>query len=136
MFKNILFISLALFCQPETLSYSIQMCISAIKLACVPCTKEQFTRLRCGDEKTIHFSGRHGKIDYESYINSNVKIIEEDLQWTLYSCNPHDGYIHVSKSTYYPIARKLEYPPLYDISREIHDKWPFQQCPNHTLCRE
>ena len=50
----------------------------------------------------IHYA-KELKIDYKSYINSNVQMIEEPAKITFYSCLRDADYLQVSRHNYYPI---------------------------------
>ena len=108
------------------------MCLSFIVNVCFMCSKTQIDGGQCmklNDEmNTIVVSGHKVKIDYKSYINSHIKIIEEDTKVTLYSCDIFNAYTRYYKRTYYPIGRELRYPK-YNLPPYLNnvDK-SFQRC--------
>ena len=108
-----------------------QMCLSVFRFVCIPCNISRDDPVNCleidDEKKVINFSGSETRVDYEKYVNTNIKIIMEDGTYTLYSC---DSYLKVSQTVYFPIGRKLEYPTIAFSSRSLHDYTPFQDCLN------
>ena len=120
--------------ESDTTKTSRQLCLSLQKTICYPCTKSKndygiCTEIR-DEMNTIIFNdiGSKTKIDYDSYVNSNIKIIHEHLTTTMYSCDVNDKYIHVNKSNFYPIDRSLRFPKYPTPTRKSNIKTPFEHC--------
>ena len=116
----------------------IQMCIYFVRDVCHPCNQSDHGAERCAeirnDMKIISFEKNVTKIDYESYVNSNIKIIKIGEKQTLYMCDSRDAYMHVRAPDYYPLDRKLHYPFVYVHPGVVKLYTPFQECiHNHCL---
>ena len=114
------------------ITYKDLTCLSYVKKVCVACTRSQQKCLKIDNgTKTVFFSD-NSKIDYESYVNSNVKVIYEEDKITMYSCDVHNcPYIHLKPLTYYPIDFHLLYPNYYFIQHDsvtTHTVTSFQHC--------
>ena len=116
------------------ITYKDQMCLPSINKVCLACTLSLDESEKClkidTEMKTVIFSGKKFAIDYDSYVNSGVKMINEDDTITMYSCNVNDTYIQVTPSIFYPTDRKLRYPKYHVVIHDNVTVTPFQDCLN------
>ena len=88
----------------------VMYCLKESQIECYPC---EVTDLHDGNcvrptrrTKVINFrSNRTPIVNYDWYVNSNIKIIQEHTKFTFYSCN--SAYFQVSRNSYYPIKGTL-----------------------------
>ena len=102
-----------------TAANSVRFCLNHVSRVCYPCDRTNVTSAYChqitNDMKIIYFQ-KETLIRYESYINSNIKIIKEPTKVTYYqsSCmyNSQNYYYQVQANTFYPIENELNFSPL------------------------
>ena len=89
----------------DTDADTVQLCLTYFKAICVTCQKyDTFCKPITTDMKIIHFD-YNVIIDYKSYMNTNINMIEEPGIVTYYPCSDPIGYFQVNSFTYYPIGR-------------------------------
>ena len=104
-------------------------CLNSTKNVCHPCEKSAYNIHYCEaitkGMKIVSF-GKIAKVNYESYLNSNIRIINERSKVTLYSC--YGDYIQVKSYSYYPIKEKVHLKSIHLAVNHnpVHAK--FQKC--------
>ena len=114
-----------------------QLCLSYFKTMCYSCNNVNIDNNYCieitTDMKLIHFD-YNLTIDYQSYINTNIKMIEEPGIVTYYPCWNPIGYFQVNSYTYYPIERIPGFPVKSSLADGFRTRRNhFQKC-LETFC--
>ena len=114
----------------------LRYCLSYMENICFPCDDKDGFCDEIANEVLIIRAARHEIVNYTSYVNSSVKIIEENHVMTYYSCpNQLEPYFQVNPINYYPLERKLNFTTIKTMPyvAEIDSKNVFQACLN-TYC--
>ena len=110
-----------------------QMCTTPendICHACQPFNHSDSIKFCQNITKNVHQINFYGtkNVNYDSYKNSNVKIIVEPEKRTFYPCGINSSYITVNRNSYYPIQLNLNlsnvHLPITYSSIETY----FQKC--------
>ena len=141
-YQEILVMKIMIFFMLTILSFipttnQLHYCVHYGREICFPCDddKDGFCD-EIANEVPIIRAARHEIVNYTSYVNSSVKIIEENHVMTYYACpNQLEPYFQVNPINYYPLERKLNFTTIKTMPyvAEIDSKNAFQACLN-TYC--
>ena len=111
-----------------------QLCLSYMKDVCYPCERTGHDKHVCkpmtNTTKIIEFEANTTQINYESYRNTNIKIINEPTKITFYSCHPNVTYFQVYRDTYYPVKQAVLWDKMLLFPHKLaqHSTDSFQTC--------
>ena len=89
---------------------SVEYCLNFIKRKCHPCTPMDHDEVICermSEGMKIIYFDNNNQIDYNSYVNSSIQIVENNNVSTFYSCQNRSDYLQVNPYNYYPIGKQL-----------------------------
>ena len=115
------------------LSESVLYCLNHSKHVCYPCLTSNYNQNYCNkisnETKIISFEA-NTIINYGSYLNSTVRIIQEPNQLTLYYCGSNVTYIHIPKKFENPFQK------LFSTRKYKQTFITLQQCLNFYCSRK
>ena len=118
-------------------------CIVYIKPKCVFCDPMVNSKFECApitaDQKLVEFTTNSNlsQIDYNSYLNSGIRMILEPTKVTFYSCFKDITYFQVNRKTYFPIENRMFATKRIRMRRSIGklNSTIFQTC-LETYCKQ
>ena len=109
----------------------VHYCLINHTKVCIPCEKNQDNETYCKKMtdrmKIVHFENSTN-IDYVSFINTSIKIVDEPKKVTLYTCPPHVTYLQVNPYNFYPLREKLLLPTYIIKRKPMTNNSKFQSC--------
>ena len=95
-------------------------CLNYVTDMCISCDYNDYYCDEISSEAKMIQINRNASVDYEKYVHTNVKIIQEYRLNTYYSCpNMFDKYLQVYSYNYYPITNQLNFSSIVSRSPPI-----------------